>query len=143
MLGKLIKFHNQECQNLYNYYGRATDRNIIFLSDSQVAFKVLNNFPINRTLVWDCHQSPVKLTELHRVQLLCMLGHMGIDGSEIADHWLEKTPQPHIGPEPPLGIFLKVARGVVRDWMIRKREEQRQSICGQRQAEGFLKKTLC
>jgi hypothetical protein len=35
---------------------------------------------------------------------------------------------------------LKVVRGVIRDWMNRKHEEQWQSICGQRQAEGFLKK---
>jgi len=69
-----------------------------------------------------------------------MLGHMGIDVSEIADHKLEQAPQPHIGPGPGLGICLKVARGVIRDWMNRKHEKQWQSICGQRKAEGFLKK---
>jgi len=69
-----------------------------------------------------------------------MLGCMGIDGSKLADHWLEQAPQPHTGPEPPVGICLKVARGVIRDWINRKHEEQWQSICGQRQAEGFLKK---
>jgi hypothetical protein len=115
VLGKLIRFHNHECQNLCNYCGRARDRNIIFLSDSQADFKVLNNFQINPTLVWDCPQSPVKLTEPHRVQLLCVLGRMGFGGREIAEHWLEQAPQPHIGPEPPLGICLKVARGVIRD----------------------------
>jgi hypothetical protein len=104
---KLINFHNNECQNLYSYCGRATDRNIIFLSDKQAAFKALNNFQINPTLIWGCHQSPVKLTEHHRVQLLCMLGRMRIDGSEIADNWLEQVPQPHTGPEPLLGICLR------------------------------------
>jgi hypothetical protein len=39
--------------------------------------------------------------------------------------------QPHIGPEPALGICAKVARGVT-DWMNRKHEEQWQFICGQR-----------
>jgi hypothetical protein len=141
VLGKLIKFHNHECQNLYNYCGRATtDRNTIFLSDSQAAFNALNNFQINPTLVWDCHHSPVKLTEHHRLQILCILGCMGIDGIEIADHWLEQAPQPHTGPEPPAGMCLKVVRGVIRDWINRKHEEQWQSIYGQRQAEGFLKK---
>jgi hypothetical protein len=37
-----------------------------------------------------------------------------------------------------LGISAKVARGVIRVWTSRKREEQRQSIHGQRQAKGFL-----
>jgi len=107
-------------------------------SDSQAAFKARNNFQINPTLVWDCHQSPVKLTEHHRVQILCMLGCMEIYGSEIADHWLGQALQPHTGPEPPVGICLKIARGVIRDWISRKHEEQWQSVCGQ--AEGFLKK---
>lgn len=68
---------------------------------------------------------------------------MGIDGSEIAGHWLEQAPQPHIGLEPAFGICVKVARGIIRDSMSWKHEEQWQFICGQRQAEGFLKKTLC
>lgn len=88
MLGIITKFHNPEFQNLCNYCGRATDGNIIFLSDSQAPIKMLNNFQINCTLVWDCYQSPVKLAELDRAQLLCMLGHLGVDGSEIADIWL-------------------------------------------------------
>jgi len=46
-----------------------------------------------------------------------MLGRMRIDGSEIADHWLEQAPRPHIGTEPALGVSLKVARGVIRDLM--------------------------
>jgi hypothetical protein len=37
-------------------------------------------------------------------------------------------------------MSVKVARGVIRDWMSRKNEEQWQSTCGHRQAEAFLKK---
>jgi hypothetical protein len=47
------------------------------------------------------------------------------------------------GPEPVLTISAKVAKGVIRDWMSRKHEDHWQSICGQRQAKGFLKKNLC
>jgi hypothetical protein len=43
-------------------------RNIYILSDSQVAIQVLINFYINSKLGYDCHQSPVKLTEYDRVQ---------------------------------------------------------------------------
>ena len=95
MLGILTKFHNHEFQNLYNYCGRVTDRKIIFLSGSQAPIKALNNFQINPTLVWDCHQSPVKLAEHDRAELLCMPGHLGIDGSEITDHWLEQAHHSH------------------------------------------------
>jgi hypothetical protein len=42
---------------------------------------------------------------------------MRIDGSEIADHWLDQAPQPHIRTGPALVISLKVARGVIRDLM--------------------------
>jgi hypothetical protein len=45
VLGKLIKCYNHEFQNFLNYCGRATDNNI-YLSDSQAAIKVLNNFQI-------------------------------------------------------------------------------------------------
>jgi hypothetical protein len=64
---------------------------------------------------------------------------MGIDGNEIADQLARQgSSQPLIGPEPALGISAKVARGVIRDWTSRKHEEHWQSICGQRQAKGFL-----
>ena len=47
---------------------------------------------------------------------------------------------PPIGPESALGISAKVARGVIRDRTSRKHEEYWQSIHGQRQAKGFLKR---
>jgi hypothetical protein len=66
---------------------------------------------------------------------------MAIDGSEIADQ-LARQGSLHalMGPEPALGISAKVTRGVIRDWMSRKHEEHWQSIRGQRQAKGFIKK---
>jgi hypothetical protein len=36
-------------------------RNIYILPDSQAAIKALDSFQINSKLVWDCHQSLVKL----------------------------------------------------------------------------------
>jgi hypothetical protein len=66
---------------------------------------------------------------------------MGIDGNEIADQLARQgSSYPLIGPEPALGISAKVARRVIRDWTSRKHEEHWQSIHGQRQAKGFLKK---
>jgi hypothetical protein len=47
---------------------------------------------------------------------------------------------PIIGPEPVLGISAKFAMEVIRDKMSRKHDEHWQSICGQRQVNGFLKK---
>jgi len=47
--------------------------------------------------------------------------------------------QPLIGTEPALGISANVARRVIRDLTSGKHEEPWQSICGQRQAKGFLK----
>jgi hypothetical protein len=41
---------------------------------------------------------------------------------------------------PPPGIFAKVPREVIRDWTSRKYEEHYQSIGGQKQVKGFLKK---
>jgi hypothetical protein len=66
---------------------------------------------------------------------------MGTDGNEIADQLARQgSSHPLIGPEPALGIYAKVAREVIRDRMSRKHEEHWQSIRGQRQAKGFLKK---
>jgi len=50
------------------------------------------------------------------------------------------TSHPLIGPQPALGISAKVARGVIRGWTSRKREEYWQSIQEQRQGNGFLKR---
>jgi len=57
----------------------------------------------------------VTLAEHDRVQLIWVLGHMGIDGNEMG------------------------REVVIVDW-IRRHEEHWKSICGERQAKGFLKK---
>ena len=44
-----------------------------------------------------------------------------------------------MGPESTLGIPAKVAREVSRGWT-NKKHEHWQSICGKRQAKGFLKR---
>jgi hypothetical protein len=70
-----------------------------------------------------------------------MTGHMGNDGNETADKFARQgSSYPLIGPECALGISAKVARGVIRDLTVRKHEEYWQSIHGQRQAKGFLKR---
>jgi hypothetical protein len=66
---------------------------------------------------------------------------MGTDGNEIADQLARQgSSHPFTGPEPALGISAKVAMGVIRDWMSMKYNEHWQSIRGQRQVKGFLKK---
>jgi hypothetical protein len=118
-----------------------TGRNICILSDSKAAIKALDSYQIKCKLVWDCHQSLVKLAEHNRIELVWVPGHMGIDGNEIADQLARQgSSHPFIGPENALGISAKVARGVIRDWTSTKDEEHWQSICGQKQAKGFLKK---
>jgi ribonuclease HI len=116
-------------------------RNICILSDSQAASRVLNNFQINSALVWDSCRSLVGLAEHKRVQLIWMLGHMGIDGNEMADQLARQGSScPFIGPEPALGISAKNAREVIGGWMERKHVAYWQSIRGQRQAQGFRKR---
>jgi hypothetical protein len=118
-----------------------TEKKICILSDSQAAIKALDSFQINSKLVWDCHQSLVKLAEHNRIQLVWVPGHMGIDGNEIADQLARQgSSHPLKGPEPAFGTSAKVAREVIRDWTSRKHKEHWQSIHGQRQAKGFLKK---
>jgi len=50
--------------------------------------------------------------------------------------------RPLIGPKPVLGISAKVARGVIKDWTSRKREEHWQSIRGQGKIRVPLKNPL-
>jgi hypothetical protein len=69
---------------------------------------------------------------------------MVINGNGIADQLARQgSSHPLTGPGPALGIYEKVARGVIRGWTSRKHKEYWQSICGKRQAKGSLKKTLC
>jgi hypothetical protein len=46
------------------------NRNFCVLLDSQAAIKSLDNYQINSKLVWDCHQSIVKLAKHNKVQLI-------------------------------------------------------------------------
>ena len=61
-----------------------TGINIYILSTSQTVTKASDSFQINSKLVCNCHQSLVKLAEHNRIQLVWVLGHVGIDGNEIA-----------------------------------------------------------
>jgi len=63
----------------------------------------------------------VKLAEHKRIQFVCAPGRKEIDGNETADQ-LGRQGSSHmlIGPQPTLGIFVKAARGVIRNWTSRK-----------------------
>jgi ribonuclease HI len=84
--------------------------NIIYiLSDSQAAIKALNNFQINSKLVWDCHQSLMRLAEHNRVQLIWVPGHMGIDGNEMTDQLARQgSSQPFTGLSLPWAYLLRL-----------------------------------
>jgi hypothetical protein len=70
----------------------------------------LNNSLLNFKLIWDCHQSLVKLAEHKRIQQVQVLGHVGIDRKKIA----------RLGSSLPftlslpLGIPTNIARGMIR-----------------------------
>jgi hypothetical protein len=58
----------------------------------------------------------VKLTEHNRIELVWVLGHVGIDGNETADQLARQISAiPLTGPEPSLGVSAKVVRGLIRD----------------------------
>jgi ribonuclease HI len=118
-----------------------TGRNIYSLPDSQAAIKAIDIILINSKLVWDCHQSVVKVSERNRNQLVWMPGHMGIDGNEITDKLVRKgSSHPLIGHKPVLCISAEDTGGVIGDWMSRIHEEHWQCVHGQRQAKDILKR---
>jgi ribonuclease HI len=108
-----------------------TSRNIYILPDDQAGIEALDISQINSNLVWDYHQSLVKLAERDRVQMVWVPAHMGIDGNETSDQLARQdSSYPLTGSETALCISAKVARGVIRDWTSRK--HHRQSIHRQR-----------
>jgi hypothetical protein len=110
------------------------------LSDGEAAIKALESFQINSKFVWNFHQSPAKLAEHNRIQLVCVPGHMGIDLNKTANQLAtEDSSHPLIGPQPALSISAK-AREMTRDWTSRKDKEHWQSTHGQKLVKGFLKK---
>jgi hypothetical protein len=78
-----------------------TGGNIYILSNRQAAVTALDRSHINSKLVWDCHQSMMKLADHNRIQLVWVLGYLGIDGNEIAGqlNW-QGSSCPLTGPEP-------------------------------------------
>jgi ribonuclease HI len=84
----------ENTKNGYKY------RNIYILLDSQAPIKAHYNFQIDSTLVWDCHQSLLKLAEHDRVQLVWVPGDNGIDGNEVTDQVArEGSSHPVVGLE--------------------------------------------
>jgi hypothetical protein len=80
-----------------------TCRNIYILSNNQADTKAFSSFEINSKLVWESHQSLVKLAEHNRKQLVWVPGNMGIDVNEIAYQLIKQDSlHPHTGPEPPM-----------------------------------------
>jgi len=58
------------------------------------------------------------------VQMVWLLGEMGIDGCEIDDQLArEGSLHPLTGPEYALGISAKFSRGVIRDWKSGKHDK--------------------
>jgi hypothetical protein len=87
------------------------------LSDSQAEIKALGNYQINFKLVWDCHQSLVKLAQHNRVQMIWVPGHESIEGNETVDQLAKLVSEcPFIRPEPACGISAGIAKKTVRDW---------------------------
>jgi len=97
-----------------------TGGNMYILSDRQAAMKALDSSHINSKLVWDCHQSMMKLAEHDRIQHVWVPGHLGIDGNETADqlNW-QGSSYPLMGPEPAFCTSATVAGGGIRGWMSR------------------------
>jgi hypothetical protein len=76
-----IKIYAIKACTMEDIEKRYKDRNIFILMDNQAAIKALYNFHINSKLVWDCHQSLMKLVEHNGVQLVWAPGNMGIGGN--------------------------------------------------------------
>jgi hypothetical protein len=65
--GRIICHKARRIENTDKGY---RSKNTYTLSDNQVAIKALDNCQINFKLVWDCHQSLLKLAEHYGVQLI-------------------------------------------------------------------------
>jgi ribonuclease HI len=91
--------------------------NIYIISDSQDAIEAPDKYHINSKLVWDCHQTLVKLAKHNRVQPIWVPGHDGIYGNETAYQLAKLRAEcPLMGPEPSCGISAGTAKKAVRDW---------------------------
>jgi hypothetical protein len=62
-----VEIYTIEACIMENTEKHYTWRNVYFLSYRQVAIKSVDSFQINSKLVWDCHQSLVKLAENNRI----------------------------------------------------------------------------
>ncbi|PNF25811.1 hypothetical protein B7P43_G11738 [Cryptotermes secundus] len=58
---------------------RYSRQNICILLDSQAAIKELDNYQVSSELVWDLHQSVMKLAKHNRFQLMWVMGYEGIE----------------------------------------------------------------
>jgi hypothetical protein len=68
-------------------------------------------------------------------------GHLGTVGNGMADRLARQgSSYPLTEPQPALGVSVKVVRGVISAWTNMKHNKYWQSMRGQNQPKGFLKR---
>jgi hypothetical protein len=79
--------------------------------NSQAVIKILENYHISSELVWNCHQSFMKLAECNRFQMLWVPDHTGIEGYKNGDQLAKIGSEcPFLGPELACGMAVGVVR---------------------------------
>ena len=90
------------------------NKRILIFSDSQAA---LSGPKVNSRLVEECQEALSLLATINEVTLVCVPGHHGILGNEMADKVARQaSAMSLLGPEPALGIPKCLAREAIKSW---------------------------
>lgn len=117
------------CARLCLRRGDLSRQHIYIISDSQAALQALESFVITSALVLDCLQILKELAKRHKVTLMWVPGHEGIEGNEQADELAKKGAEGHFtGPEPFCGYSHSHFKTLFRHWEERKMIQHWQTL---------------
>ena len=109
------------------------------LSDSQAVIKALANIENDSLLVRECLEAIKELTNLNRLRICWVPGHIGVEGNEAADELARRgASTPFIGPEPTCGLNWSYCRNEINQWIEREVKRSWNTVQGLRQAKALI-----
>jgi hypothetical protein len=114
-------------------------RTIYILSDSRAALLAISSYTIKSKMVLECTRLLTALASRHKVTLMWVPGHTGIEGNEKADELAKKGSKTYfVGPEPFCGFELYHIKEKLNNRVVESKKNHFESLDFNSQSRSFI-----